>query len=1026
MERARNRGGMAFLRCPSAVYGAVVAVATAGFAFAENAAVNEIAARSGLVVVIGDDAFDLAAAFSETGARHVCLLVSPDRAAAIRETVFHEGRSGRIWVVENAGPELPFVDRSVDMLVVTERKPLSEEIDRVLVPGGVWWDRTANNPLHRKSWPRAIDGWSHYRHGPDGNPVSSDQLVAPPRFMQWVTGPGYARSHEHIPSVLSVVADGGRIFYIVDEAPAAFVRQAPSWKIVARNAFNGAFLWERSVAEWFPHIVNWGETPRQLQRKIVAVGESVYVAPGLFAALQKLDAATGEHLMTYAGTEGTEEIICDGGLLFLVIREPTPARISQWKHWQTLMARDDSPVFDRDTALPFVQQLKKTEGEAPVRIAAVDAQSGKVLWQRTSDEVGNLRTLTLTASGGRVFYQSGAKVFALDRATGRTLWAVDAPILRQVVGGKVVCAGGQNIRLLDAETGEKLWESESLMTSIKDTFVIDGALWIGGFKPAPGKRSPAWGPYFVTKRDLNTGKVLLHIEPENPGHHHRCYDNVATVNYILGGRRGTEFIDLAEGEVLWNSWVRGVCKYGVMPANGLLYAPPHACACYIATRTIGFNALASRVARKEYAPVPDAARLLRGPAYDPQVDIRTPDLQLSWPTHRHDRKRSGTTSASVGAELRPLWRTQVGDAPTPVTVAHGQVFVASKTQNRLTALDIENGETHWSLLTGTAVDSPPTICGNLAVFGCRDGYVQAVRTTDGAPAWRFLAAPIDRRVLAFEKLESATPVSGAVLDLGGQTAFVCGRNTYLDGGLQLYRLDTATGRLLGRTAICSLDPQTDRQLSQYAPSAMPGEREDLLVADDNFLYLRDTSYTHDGTKTEDDRPHLLTLTGFLDDSWPHRSYWIYGDKISIACGCSGRVKGLIYARIMAIDDTTVYGYGRRDVHWSNQLIDGPYRLFARRKDSLEPQWEKFLPIHVRAMVKAGDLLFVAGPSAKALQTFVASESLDPVLMVISAEDGELKATYPLPAPPVFDGMAAVPGRLLLSLENGEVACFGRK
>ena len=68
--------------------------------------------------------------------------------------------------------------------------------------------------------------------------------------------------------------------------------------------------------------------------------------------------------------------------------------------------------------------------------------------------------------------------------------------------------------------------------------------------------------------------MLKHIEPENPGHHHRCYSNKATDRYILGGRRGTEFIDLARGDVLWNSWARGVCMYGVMPACSPL-APRH-------------------------------------------------------------------------------------------------------------------------------------------------------------------------------------------------------------------------------------------------------------------------------------------------------------------------------------------------------------------------------------------------------------------------------------------------------------------
>jgi hypothetical protein len=29
-----------------------------------------------------------------------------------------------------------------------------------------------------------------------------------------------------------------------------------------------------------------------------------------------------------------------------------------------------------------------------------------------------------------------------------------------------------------------------------------------------------------------------------------------------------------------NSWIRGTCQYGIIPANGLIYAPTHVCGCY--------------------------------------------------------------------------------------------------------------------------------------------------------------------------------------------------------------------------------------------------------------------------------------------------------------------------------------------------------------------------------------------------------------------------------------------------------------
>ena len=62
-----------------------------------------------------------------------------------------------------------------------------------------------------------------------------------------------------------------------------------------------------------------------------------------------------------------------------------------------------------------------------------------------------------------------------------------------------------------------------------------------------------------------------------------------------------------------DDWVRGGCIYGVMPANGMIYTPPHACACYYQSKLNGFNAL-SPEPQPSVAP-PAEKRLVKGPAY---------------------------------------------------------------------------------------------------------------------------------------------------------------------------------------------------------------------------------------------------------------------------------------------------------------------------------------------------------------------------------------------------------------------------
>jgi hypothetical protein len=208
---------------------------------------------------------------------------------------------------------------------------------------------------------------------------------------------------------------------------------------------------------------------------------------------------------------------------------------------------------------------------------------------------------------------------------------------------------------------------------------------------------------------------------------------------------------------------------------------------------------------------------------------------------------------------------------------------------------------------------------------------------------------------------------------------------------------------------------------------MPGARSEILAADDQYLYLRDLTFTKEGTEVSDRKPHLFTLTDFLDDTWPHRSYWIFGTESSISTGCSGRDRELLFGRLLAFDDSTVYGYGRDAVHWSNEFEDGGYRLFARRRDADKPEWSQPIPVHVRAMVLAGDIILAAGAGpAPSKAPEKQSVSPMPLLLAISASDGSELARYPIAAAPVYGGMAAAGGELLLALENGQLLCMTAK
>jgi len=395
-----------------------------------------------------------------------------------------------------------------------------------------------------------------------------------------------------------------------------------------------------------------------------------------------------------------------------------------------------------------------------------------------------------------------------------------------------------------------------------------------------------------------------------------------------------------------------------------------------------------------------------------------------WPTYRHDAQRSGRAGCAVPIALRPEWQVNVGGRLTSPTVAGGKVFVASVDEHRICAVDADSGRSVWHFTADARVDSPPTVYANQAIFGCRDGYVYSLRASDGALAWRLRPARAERRITAGGQLESVSPVHGSVLVDEGVAYFTAGRSSYLDGGIDLYRLEAQTGTILSKTPIYSPDPETGRQPEQYGPAYMPGALGEILTSDGQYVYLRDMVLDKQGDRQKAGNPHLFTLTGFLDDSWPHRSYWIFGRACSLATGCSGRDRNLIYGRLLVFDKPMVYGYGRANIHWSNQLRDGAYRLFALNLNQRKQQWTRSVTIRVRAMVLTDKVLFVAGAPADAGDgPQERDEDKGALLMAISTSDGTELAKYRLGACPVFDGMAAANGRLYLSLVDGRLLCM---
>ena len=150
-----------------------------------------------------------------------------------------------------------------------------------------------------------------------------------------------------------------------------------------------------------------------------------------------------------------------------------------------------------------------------------------------------------------------------------------------------------------------------------------------------GKQTVSY-PKAVNAYDLHTGELKKEVATGpifRTHHHHRCYRDKATTRYILASRRGTEFVDLEEGQHSVHNWVCSTCHVGMMPANGLQYVPPHPCRCYIEEKLNGFFALAP-----EHTDDPSLdevrPRLEKGPAYGLPADAAVKAGSSDWPAFR--------------------------------------------------------------------------------------------------------------------------------------------------------------------------------------------------------------------------------------------------------------------------------------------------------------------------------------------------------------------------------------------------------
>ena len=184
-----------------------------------------------------------------------------------------------------------------------------------------------------------------------------------------------------------------------------------------------------------------------------------------------------------------------------------------------------------------------------------------------------------------------------------------------------------------------------------------------------------------------------------------------------------------------------------------------------------------------------------------------------WPAYRSDAARSGVTSETVGPALslcwkyvpthppKPAWPMPAGELPRmhidnayPVVIAGGSAYFGSCATDKVTAIDVADGEIRWEFFTEGPVRFAPAVYAGKVYAGSDDGNVYCIDAKDGSLVWKYRAGPSDEKVIGNGRMISLWPVRTGVLADDGVVYFAAGVFPY--EGLYVCALDAADGSVI--------------------------------------------------------------------------------------------------------------------------------------------------------------------------------------------------------------------------------------
>lgn len=400
----------------------------------------------------------------------------------------------------------------------------------------------------------------------------------------------------------------------------------------------------------------------------------------------------------------------------------------------------------------------------------------------------------------------------------------------------------------------------------------------------------------------------------------------------------------------------------------------------------------------------------------------------------------------VPGKLNQLWWFAEGNAFTPTSpVAVGEQVFFGGSDGIIRSLHSATGELQWKAYTGGPIRFPPAIWRGRAYVGSGDGWVYAFEAKSGRLLWKFNAAPENRKIPVYGTLMSTWPVAGSIVVQDGIVYCAAGIVNY--DGTHVYALDAVSGAIIWQNNTSGhLDPESRTGVSVQGH---------MLINNGKLYMAGGTSVSPAVFDLKDGRclndAPIRMPTGFWQTSLRGQELYLIGDTVMVGgmpfyghpeypsydftCFSKMLLTSACDIDLVLLNNRTIRCYNEINRKTLIHAFINPKPM--QKWPLFELNWN--FPLiwececgEVAAMARCKNAVVVTEKPLIGYADFNLGDGERPgyeekayFVKMLDINDGKLLWVQILPSAPIDWGLAVDRnGRIIVSLKNGQLMCFG--